>query len=269
MRAMETDRKSPKAALINREWFEAARSVLSIQDLGIVLVKACEYVYGQDTFALGGELQKAVFAMIRPALDSDIDKYLERCARNAANARSQSQRVGASGSDSQRVGANTTTTTTTTSTTTTTKNPSLSTEISAERERWLLYGYFWSTGSKAISQELDAFWSYYESLGWKNNKGAAIVSKVACARMWKRQFESGTAPNGADAWFKSVQSCEIADYGVFNCYLGAEREETGAVVRLRCKSSFLESLKAAVPNLERILQTLWRVPAVRFETIGS
>ena len=95
---METDSKRPNAALINREWFDAARSVLSIQDLGIVLVKACEYVYGQDTFSIGGELQKAVFAMIKPALDSDIAKYQERCARNAANAKSQRQRVAASGS---------------------------------------------------------------------------------------------------------------------------------------------------------------------------
>ena len=266
---METDTKRPNAALINREWFESARTVLSADRLGKVLVAACNYViYGEFPRDLSG-VEAVVFTMIKPALDSDVEKYVERCARNAANARSQSQRVAASGTQSQRVGANTTTTSNSTTTTTSTTNPSLSTEISAEKERWLLYGYFWSSGSKAVAQELDAFWSYYESLGWKNNKGAAIVSKVACARMWKRQFESGTAPNGADAWYKSVQSCEIADYGVFNCYLGAEREESGAVVRLRCKSSFLESLKAAVPNLERILQTLWRVPAVRFETAGA
>lgn len=266
---MDNDTKRPNAALINRDWYMAAKKILPAADLGMVLIDAVDYVLtGKGEIRLT-DRAFAVFAMIVPALDSDIAKYMERCARNAANARSQSQRVAASGTQSQRVGANTTTTTTTTPTTTTTTTPSLSTEISAERERWLLYGYFWSTGSKAISQELDAFWSYYESLGWKNNKGAAIVSKVACARMWKRQFESGTAPNGADAWYKSVQSCEIADYGVFNCYLGAEREESGAVVRLRCKSSFLESLKAAVPNLERTLQALWRVPAVRFETAGA
>lgn len=266
---MDNDTKRPNAALINREWYLAAKSVLQYGELCHVVNAACCYVLFGDIGVNLSEREKLAFAMIRPALDSDVDKYVERCARNAANARSQSQRVAASGTQSQRVGANTTTTSTTTSTTTTTSTPSLSPEISEEKERWIIFGYFWSTGSKAISQELDAFWSYYESLGWKNNKGAAIVSKVACARMWKRQFESGTAPNGADAWYKSVQSCEIADYGVFNCYLGAEREESGAVVRLRCKSSFLESLKAAVPNLERILQSLWRVPAVRFETAGA
>lgn len=263
---METDNKRPNAALINREWFEAAGQVLDRDGLAYVCLHAVEYVlYGKD---IPGKASGVgiVFAMIKPALDSDIAKYAERCERNQRNARSQSQRVAASRSQSQPVVANTTTTSTTTSTPTSTTTPSLYPEVSEEKERWLLYGYFWSTGSKAISQELDAFWSYYESLGWKNNKGAAIVSKEACARMWKRQFETGAAPNGADAWVRAVKTCKIADYGVFNCYLGAEREEAGAVVRLRCKSSFLESLKAAVPNLERYLQSLWRVPAIRFET---
>ena len=260
---MEQDNKRPNAALINREWFEAASNVLGADDLGLVLVNACRYVYGIPEISMKTPVQRAVFAMIKPALDSDVDKYVERCARNAANARSQSQRVAASGTQSQRVGANTTTTTTSTTT------PSLSTEISTEKERWLLYGYFWSTGSKAVEQELDAFWSYYESLGWKNNKGAAIVSKVACARMWKRQYETGSAPNGADAWFKALQSCPICSYPAYKCYLGAEREESGAVVRLRCKSVFLESLKTAMPDLERILSGLWRVPTVRFETTAA
>lgn len=266
---MEKDNKRPNAALINREWFTAASDVLSRSDLAEVVLRSVEYVFGLDGLPDAKAQVALVFAMVRPSLDSDIAKYLERCARNAANARSQRQRVVASGSDSVPVGANTTTTSTTTTTTTPTTTPSLYPERSEEKERWLLYGYFWSTGSKAISQELDAFWSYYESLGWKNNKGAAIVSKEACARMWKRQFETGAAPNGADAWVRAVKTCKIADYGVFNCYLGAEREEAGAVVRLRCKESFLASLKAAVPNLERYLQSLWRVSAVRFETAGA
>lgn len=263
---METDNKRPNAALINREWYLAAKSVLPLKDLGLVLVNAVEYVLTGETLTKLEDKSLAVFAMIRPALNSDVEKYVERCARNAANARSQSQRVAASGTQSQRVAANTTTTSTTTTTTTSTSTSSLSPEEIDERDRWLIFGYFWSVGSKAITQECEAFWSYYESLGWKNNKGAPIVNRLACARQWNRKFETGTAPNGADAWFKAMQSCNIYDCSAFKCYLGAEREEAGAVVRLRCKTSFLESLKAAIPNLERTLGTLWRVPAVRFET---
>lgn len=266
---MDNDTKRPNAALINREWFESAASVLGDVQLMHVLTYAVRYVlYGQEPTTSDNNV-RVVFAMIKPALDSDIAKYAERCERNQRNARSQSQRVAASGTQSQRVAANTTTTPTTTSTTTSTTTPSLSPAEVEDREKWLIFGYFWSVGSKAITQECSQFWSYYESLGWKNNKGAPIVNKLACARQWRHQFETGTAPNGADAWFKAVQACNIADYGVFQCYLGAEREETGAVVRLRCKESFLESLKAAVPNLERTLQSLWRVPAVRFETAAG
>lgn len=264
---MEKDIKRPNAALINREWYESACKVLKSKELGELLIGVVEYVIDgkEPTWLIG--TQAVVFLMVKPALDSDIAKYAERCERNQRNARSQSQRVAASGTQSQRVVANTTTTTTTTSTSTSTTTPSLSPEISAEKERWLLYGYFWSSGSKAVAQELDAFWSYYESLGWKNNKGAPIVNKLACARQWRHQFETGTAPNGADAWFKALQSTAITHYGVFRCYTGAEREDDGAVVRLRCKQSFLDNLKAVVPNLERTLGALWRVPEVRFELL--
>ena len=99
---MEAENR-PNATLINKEWFDAARSIMSVQDLGIVLVRACEYVFRSETFDIGGETQKIVFAMIKPALDSDITKYRERCARNAANARSGRERVAASGSEWQQI----------------------------------------------------------------------------------------------------------------------------------------------------------------------
>lgn len=265
---METDNKRPNAALINRKWFESAKSVLSTQDLGRVLIAACEYVFtGEPNMSLGSG-EKIVFTMIKPALDSDISKYLERCARNAANAKSQWQRVVASGSDSQRVTANTTTTSTTTTTTTPISLRETDPEKEIEVEKWLIFGQFWKTGSKAIKEELRAFWSYYEALGWKNNKGAEIVSKVAAARMWRPQYETGAAPDGAAAWFEAVKKCPTPDYNIWLCYAGAERTDTGAVVRLRCKATFLESLRAVLPGLEKSLQSLWKVPAVSFETAG-
>lgn len=254
---METDNKRPNAALINREWYESARKVLSYEEQGALLINAVEYVlYGVGRVKLTDKVA-IVFEMIRPALDSDVNKYLERCARNADNAKRGSQRVAASGTQSQRVGANTTTTPTTTPTTTTTTTSSISPDKAVEIEKWLIFGYFWSIGSKCVKEELNAFWSYYESLGWKNNKGAAIVSKLACARMWRRQFETGQAPNGADVWFKALQSCNIPDYGAFLCFLGAERGEGNVIVRLRCKSSYYEEMKKAVPDFERTLLRCW------------
>lgn len=265
---METDNKRPNAALINREWYESASSIMAQEDLAMVVLNACRYVFGLPEVAMRNQSQHIVFAMVKPALDSDIAKYAERCERNQRNARSQSQRVGASGSQSQRVGATPTPTPTPTTTTTSTTTTSLSPVEVEEKERWIVFGYFWSTGSKAIKEELTAFWSYYESLGWKNNKGAAIVSKLAAARMWKRQFELGVVPNGADAWFKAVQACPVTDYNIWLSYAGAERNAEVVTVRLRCSGEYLSKLKAAVPTLERDLRGVWRAAEVNFETAG-
>ena len=259
---MKTDNR-PNAALINREWWESARKVLSYEEQGQLLIEAVEYVlYGTGRVMPKGKVG-IVFEMVKPALDSDVTKYRERCARNAANARSQRQRVAASGTQSLPVGANTTTTPTTTPTTT----QILSNEKQTEREKWLIYGYFWSSGSKAVAEECSEFWNYYESLGWKNNKGAAIVSRLAAARMWRRKYESGTAPNGSEGWFKVLQECPVADYGVWKAYAGAERNESGVIVRLRVSEQYLTQLREHMPSLERQLQAIWRAPAVTFELV--
>ena len=155
------DDKRPRAALINREWFVAARRVLPEEQLGRVLVAAVEYVLEDVIFDKLSPDERIVFEMARPWLDSDISAYRARCERNAANARSQRQRVAASGSESLRVAANTTPTPTPTPTTTPTLSREVESDKEIEREKWLIYGYFWSTGSKAIKEETNAFWSYY------------------------------------------------------------------------------------------------------------
>lgn len=259
---MASNDQRPNAALINREWYESAKGVLGAKDLSCVLVAAVEYVlYGDTAITLQGSAA-VVFAMVKPALDSDIAKYRERCARNAANAKSQRQRVGASGSDSQRVGANTTTTSTSTPTATTTTTPSLSPVEVEQREKWIVFGYFWSVGSNAPEQELLAFWSYYEALGWKNNKGAAIISKLAAARMWRRQFDTKTPPDGAPVWFNVMKECEICDYSLFLGFLGAERTPAGVIVRLRCKEDWLQAFKAKCGHLLTTLAKAWRAPEI-------
>ena len=253
----ESDEKRPRAALINREWFMAARRVLPADELGRVLVAAIEYVLEDVTSDKLNQDERIVFEMARPWLDSDISAYRARCERNSRNARSQSQRVAASGSEWQRVDANTTQKTTTTPTTSSTLSREVESDKKIGREKWLIYGYFWSTGSKAIKEECNAFWSYYESLGWKNNKGAAIVSKLAAARMWRRQFENGTAPNGSEVWFKVVQSCSIADYRLWMGYLGAERVEDHVEVRLKLTATYIEQLQKVLPEICKDLSRAW------------
>ena len=265
---MNEELKRPTAALINREWFASAKSVLPADGVGRVLMAAVEYVFTGDTSVKLEPAESIVFTMIKPALDSDVSKYLERCARNAANAKSRGERVAASGSDSQRVGANTTTTPTTTTTTTTTTTPSLSPEEVEKRERWLVFGYFCSTGSDAVQQELDAFWSYYESLGWKNNKGAAIENKLAAARMWRRQFETKTAPDGSEVWFKVMRECSVCDYNIWLGFAGAERKEDHVLVRLRVTEPWLASFREVCGGLLGTLAKAWRTPQILLERVG-
>ena len=254
----------PNAALINKEWWESARKVLSYEEQGVLLISAVEYVlYGVESTKLSGKVT-IVLEMIRPALDSDILKYRERCARNADNARRGRERVVASGTQSQQVEAITITTPTTTPTTT----PSLSEEERRNRERFEIYGYFWSVGSNDPKAELDAFWDYYESLGWKNNKGAVIVSKLAAARMWRRQFETKTPPDGAQQWFKAVKECTIPNPRVFPAFMGTERNGDKMVVRLSCSEKFFAQIRENTPRLEADLRAVWRGLEPVFETAG-
>ena len=265
---MNENIKRPNAALINREWFNSAKSVLSADALGRVLVAACNYVLLSELEPKLSGSESVVFAMIRPALDSDVSKYLERCARNASNAKSRSERVAASGSDSQRVGANTTTTPTSTPTSTSTSTPSLSPAEVEDREKWLVFGYFWSTGSNAVAEESKAFWSYYESLGWKNNKGAVIENKLAAARMWRRQFETKAAPDGSEVWFKVMRECRVCDYNLWTGFAGAERKEDHVLVRLRVTEPWLTSLKEVCKDLLVTLAKAWRTPQILLERVG-
>ena len=265
---METNSdKRPNAALINREWFESAASVLDGGDLREVLFSSvCYVIYGDMPVGLSTSAE-IVFRMIKPSLDSDIAKYAERCERNAANARRGSQPLAATRSQSPQSAANTTTTITTTTTTTPISLTTEDEDKKRKRDMWLCYGYFWSIGSKAVQQELNAFWSYYESLGWKNNKGAAIVSRLACARMWRRQFEGGTPPDGAVAWFGAVKECSVPDLKVWNIYAGAEIRADGLVIRLRCTPEYYAKLVAVVPNLEQAMMRTYKSPAVHVEYI--
>ena len=259
---METSERRPNAALINREWFRAAMGILSAEEMGSVLLAACEYVFGDIVPRRMTTSANAVYAMIKPALDSDIVKYNERCARNAANAKSHLQRVAASGSESQPVVANITTTPTITTTITKSLSPIEVKPEEIERDRWIIFGYFWSTGSGDPVHEFHAFWDYYESLGWRNNKGAAIVRRLACARQWRRQFETKEPPAGAACWAKAVEDCPVRDYDIYGVYAGAEKIGDGVRVNLRCKADFLAKLEQILPGLRNTLSGLFRTPKV-------
>ena len=220
---METNNndKRPNAALINREWYDAARTILSREELGSMVLNAIAYVLYGDELPPSSSRVGMVCHMIKPSLDSDIRRYIEKCHRNAMNARAKSVRVGASGSEWERVGANTTTTSTTTSTTASTQISLSNDDSRRDRERFFIALYFAEHGNTSPVAEMDAFWNYYESLGWKNNKGAVIVRKQAAAAMWRCQFESVEVLGWRLEWYKSLRWSKSFDLRLLSNVRGA------------------------------------------------
>ena len=256
----EVSDKRPSAALINREWYAAASKVLDGNQMGRLLMAVVSYVWTGDLEIELDEPSGIVFEMVRPWLDSDIDSYRRRCERNAANARSRREPVAASGTQSQRVGTNPNPNPNPNSN----PNPNLSIESTDPKEIWLIYGYFWASGSKNVLEETRAFWNYYDSLGWKNNKGAAIVNKLSAARMWRRQFETGKAPAGSMEWFSIVRYCPVKDFQLWDRYAGAEIIDGSVTIRLRVTGKYIAQMKEAMPTLEPSLKALLKVPELTF-----
>lgn len=235
--------KRPNAALINREWYEAARAILAPNDLGQMMVKAVSYVlYGEDLPPSSTPIG-IVCQMIKPSLDSDIRRYIEKCHRNAMNARAKSERMGASGSEWERVGANTTSTPTSTPTSTTTPMSLSNDNGRRDRERFFIALYFAEHGNTSPVAEMEAFWNYYESLGWKNNKGAVIVRKQAAAAMWRCQYESVEVLGWRIEWYKSLRWCKSCDLRLLSNVRGAIVEDGVLTLSTIGGTGFVEFLE--------------------------
>lgn len=246
--------KRPNAALINREWFESAARALQRDDLCDVVFAAIKYViYGDLPERLSSKAE-IVFTMIQPALDSDIRAYAERCARNAANARNRSQRVATSGSEWEPVVANTTTTPTTTPTTTKISLPREDDIKQRDREQFFIALYFAERGSEAPVQEMQAFWNYYESLGWKNNKGAAIVRKQSCAAMWRCQFATGDVCEWRQKWHKALHCTHTFDMRLLTDVSGVEIKGEDLALHIVGGKEFADFLDtASMPVLRQFV----------------
>lgn len=207
---METEYKI-KGLIFARSWWEAAVKVLPAEERILFYEAVFQYAFEGRMVGSGKREISAMFEMVRPFIDQDKIKYQERCERNRANARGR-QRVAASGTQSLPVADNTNTNTTTNTNTNTS-----TISLTPEKEKFLVCGLFYARGSIKPAEELQKFWSYYESLGWKNNKGAQIVRKSSAARMWSLQ--SGVTENALAprlAWYQEISSCECTDIRVFD-----------------------------------------------------
>lgn len=215
---METEYKI-KGVIFARNWWQAVKTGLSDADRLAFYDMVFRYAFeGYRTPETRGAV-KIAFDMVKPFIDQDIVKYRERCERNRANARG-GKRVAASGSESLPVAANTNT-----NNNTSTNNNTNTISLSEEKEKFYICALFYSRGSVSPGMELNKFWQYYESLGWRNNKGAPITKKIAAAKMWNLQSgvtKRALAPRAA--WSNAMLQCECNDIRAFDNLVRTEIE---------------------------------------------
>ena len=200
-----------KGLIFARSWWEAAVKVLPSEERILFYEAVFQYAFEGRAVGNGKRDIAAMFEMVRPFIDQDKIKYQERCERNRRNAQGRKP-VAPSGTQSLPVDANTNT-----STNTNTNTNTSTISLTPEKEKFLVCGMFFARGAIKPAEELQRFWSYYESLGWRNNKGAQIVRKSSAARMWSLQSgvtEKALAPRLA--WYQEISACECTDIRVFD-----------------------------------------------------
>ena len=216
-----------KSALIRKEWHDAASSILSSDERLELYDLICSYAFTGSAPAVKHGKVAALWSLIRPALDQDAEKYAAKCERNRKNAsRCQSLPVAATGSQSLPVAANTNTNTNTNTNSNSNSNTlSKSSDKDEKRERFDCMGIIFSRGATEPLEECKRMWGYYESLGWKNNKGAAIVSKTSAAAMWRLQCDTVAEQQMARLWWRLFKNVAGTPFVLWDAWKGMYRDE--------------------------------------------
>jgi hypothetical protein len=258
-----------KAAYFREEWLDKATQLLpNLADRAIFYEMLMQRAFGRQIAQCSNPVVVAMFTMAESAIAADIEKYEAKCERNRANAlaksnRTQSLPVAASGCDctqSQPSTSTSTSTTTTTSTNTSTNTTSISQDDqSQEKEIYLIYYTLFNRGALNVQEEFNLFWNYYEALGWKNNKGAQIVSKVSAASMWRMQGEVCANLAERQSWARAFKNCAITSPLIFTSFNTLKVEVTDDARRLIVYTSLTsEQINKLEDTCERNLRALMR-----------
>lgn len=225
-----------KAAYFREEWLDKALQLLpKAEDRALFYEMLMARAFSRELPTCTNPIVSAMYVMAESAIASDIAKYDAKCERNRENALkrvaasgSQSQRMVASGSQSQQSQPNTSTSTSTSTNTSTNTSTSTISIDSAdeEKEKYLIYCTLFARGALDVQSEFDSFYNYYAALGWKNNKGAQIVSKVSAAAMWR--FSGDTAANLSEReqWAKAFRNADTTSSVVWTAFRNLEVRTT-------------------------------------------
>lgn len=253
--------------MFREEWLDKARQLLpNPADRAAFYECLMCRAFEREQPSVENPIVSAMFAMAESAIAQDLEKYAARCERNRENALkrvaasgNQSQRVVASGSDGNQSLPNTNTNkNTSTNTSTSTSTNTISNESADEdREKYLIYCTLFSRGALDIQTEFDNFYNYYAALGWKNNKGAPIVSRVSAAAMWRISGEICGNLAQREMWAKAFRNAPTTSVLVWSSFrdMRVEVSDTSRVLHLYLALN-TKQIQALEDKCEKALRSL-------------
>lgn len=254
-----------KAAYFREEWLDKATQLLpDPADRALFYEMLMQRAFGRQVVQCNNPVVVAMYTMAESAIAADIAKYDAKCERNRANALSKSSRthslpVAASGTESTQSLPSTSTN----KNPSTNTNPSTSTtsisqdEQSREKEIYLIYYTLFNRGALNVQEEFNLFWNYYDALGWKNNKGAAIVSKASAASMWRMQGEVCANLAERQSWARAFKTCAITSPLIWSAFKTLKVEKADEARRLHIYTSLTsQQINTLEDKCERNLRSL-------------
>lgn len=254
-----------KAAYFREEWLDKAIQLLpDPADRALFYEMLMQRAFGRQVVQCNNPVVVAMYTMAESAIAADIAKYDAKCERNRANAlsksnRTRSQPLAASGSDcTQSQPSTSSNSNTSTSSNTNTSTTSISQdEQSREREIYSIYYTLFNRGALNVQEEFNLFWNYYEALGWKNNKGAQIVSKVSAASMWRMQGDTCLNIAERQSWARAFKTCAITSPLIWSAFKTLKVEKADEVRRLHIYTSLTsQQINTLEDKCERNLRAL-------------
>lgn len=263
-----TDNNALKGCVIKRTWFDQARTLLKDPAARCQFYEALmELSFDMPVTAPTNPSAFVMFSMCSPYINEDKEKYIARCARNRLNASSKSStptlRVAASGTESQRVAPNNNINTninTNNNTNNNNENIVSSFDERAEaKEKFELIGLFFRKCAMDPVEEYNRFFDYYESTGWKNSKGTPIVSRYACAKMWRLKGDVAAEENQRSTYWEAFKTSQNYDLRVWTAYLGMRWESPEGkpklVLRLKTGPEWPQILERDyIPQLRTLIR---------------
>lgn len=267
-----------RAAYFREEWLDKALQLLpNPEDRAVFYEMLMQRAFGRQVVQCKNPVVVAMYTMAESAIAADIAKYDAKCERNRANAlaksnRTQSHPVAASGSDRTQSQPSTSTSTSTSSSTNTSTNTSTSSisceTMTDEREIYLIYYTLFKRGALDMQSEFDAFYNYYAALGWKNNKGAPIVSKVSAAAMWRLSGDTCANIAQRQAWadaFKNAPTTSVLVWTAFRDIQVKESDtERSLYISLALNSKQIEALEDKCERCFRGLMSAYNCQSIEY-----